>query len=72
MIKVEPEGTSNLGHYAAEATLHYKDGYTFDGVPTGRYVISGHPKSSRKAEFTDKQIIEVKGGQDVEVKLKAK
>jgi|GEM_PF-2415144 hypothetical protein len=72
MIEVEPEGTSNLGHYAAEATLHDKDGYTFDGVPTGRYFISGHPKSSRKAEFTEKQIIQVKGGQDVEVKLKAK
>jgi hypothetical protein len=72
VVHMEPEGGPAVGKWSGSGNIDPKNEITYENVPPGRYVLRGRPNPGGRDEETDPVAIELKGGQTVEVVLRAK
>lgn len=72
IVEIEPEGGSAIGKWGGSAKIDANNLVSFENVPPGRYVLTGHPNPSRADQRTKPLTIDLKGGQTAEIKLPAK
>ncbi|MHB1038173.1 MAG: carboxypeptidase regulatory-like domain-containing protein [Pirellulales bacterium] len=72
LVEIEPEGGSKIGTWGGSGRIDADGGISFQNVPPGRYVLTGHPNPSSADQRTAPLAVELKGGQTLEVKLGAK
>ena len=72
IVEIEPEGGSTIGKWGGSANIDANNLVSFENVPPGRYVLTGHPNPSRADQQTKPLAIDLKGGQTAEIKLPAK
>ena len=72
IVEIEPKGGSVIGKWDGSANIDANNLVSFENVPPGRYVLTGHPNPSRADQQTKPLAIDLKGGQTAEIKLPAK
>jgi hypothetical protein len=72
IVAIEPEGGNAVGTYGGSGNIDKKNQMFFQTVPPGKYILTGHPNPSSENENTEPVTVELKGGESLEVKLKAK
>ena len=72
IVHVEPEGGAAIGEWLASGRIGAENRIVFEDVPTGRYLVYGHPNPSSDYQKTDRIAIDLRGGQTVQVLLQAK
>jgi hypothetical protein len=72
IVSIAPEGGEVVGSYGGSGNIDSGNQMTFEIVPPGRYVLRGRPNPGSDAEETGPVTVDLKGGQAVEVTLKAK
>ncbi len=72
MVKVDPEGGPAIGKYGAAGDVDPTNQIFLENVPPGRYVIVGRPNPSSGEDRSEPLVVELKGGQAVEVVIFAK
>ena len=72
MVKVDPEGGPAIGKYGAAGDIDPANQIFLENVPPGRYVIVGRPNPSSGEVRSEPLVVELKGGQAVEVVIFAK
>jgi len=71
-VQIEPEGGAAVGKYSGSGDIDDQNQVVFNGVPPGRYVLVGRPNPDTGDHRTEPVAIELKGGQEAEVKVLAK
>jgi hypothetical protein len=72
MVSLTPEGGDVIESYGGSGNIDARNQMTFEVVPPGRYVLRGRPNPGSDAEETGPVTVDLKGGQAVEVTLKAR
>ena len=72
MVKVDPEGGPAIGKYGAAGDIDPANQIFQENVPPGRYVIVGRPNPSSGEDRPEPLVVELKGGQAVEVVIFAR
>jgi hypothetical protein len=70
--RISPEGGDVVGSYGGSGNIDAKDQMSFPILPPGRYMLTGRPNSGSDSEEVGPVTIDVKGGQEEQVQLKAK
>jgi hypothetical protein len=69
IISIEPEGGSRVGTWGGSANVQENGTFTFQGVPPGRYRISGHPNPQSGKYQADEKWVDVASAKTVEVQI---
>ena len=70
IVEVEPRGDSKVGSWGGSATVKDDGTYEFTNVPPGEYRITSRPNpGSSNRQYAPEQIVTVKPGPPVEVKV---
>jgi hypothetical protein len=69
IVEIEPEGGSKVGSWGGSATINASNQTQFSNVPPGRYVLRGKPNPTGEDEITKPQLVELNGGEEIEVTL---
>ncbi|MDB5337536.1 MAG: hypothetical protein JWN70_3155 [Planctomycetaceae bacterium] len=72
MVEVEPEGGNAIGTYGGTATIDAKNVFVFENVPSGKYVVKGHPNPTSEREVTEALKIDLRDVKAADVTIKAK
>lgn len=72
IVAIEPESGSAVGKWGGSGKIDTDNQISFDNVPPGRYVLTGHPNPCKGDRGTKPVTIDLKGGQTAEIKLPAK
>ena len=72
MVSIKPEGGEVVGSYGGSGNIDAQDRMTFENVPPGKYFLQGRPNPGSDGEQTELIAIELKGGQVLQIRLKAK
>jgi hypothetical protein len=72
MVHLEPEGGEQIGKWSGGGSIDASNVITFEGVPEGRYVVSGRPNPGREDQQTKPVPVDLKGGETTQVTIKAK
>jgi hypothetical protein len=72
LVQIAPEGGEKIGSWGGSGNINDKNHITYDGVPPGRYVLSGRPNPGSVNQQTEPVTVELKGGETTKVTLKAK
>ena len=72
IVEVEPEGGNAIGTYGGSAKIDAKNVFTFENVPSGKYVVKGHPNPSSEREVTEALNINLQYVTAADVTIKAK
>lgn len=71
IVRMEPEGGAAVGKWSGSGNINAGDQISFHDVPPGRYVLRGQPNPSSEGEQSKPIMIDLKGGQTVEITLTA-
>lgn len=71
IANLTPEGGEKVGSWGGSAKIDDKDTARFKGVPPGRYLLNVRPNPSNGADQLKEQIVELKGGEETKVVVKA-
>lgn len=69
VITIEPEGGSEVGRWGGSGQIDAANQITYSNVPPGRYVLRGLPNPARENEITKPQLVELRGGEEIDVTL---
>ena len=72
MVSIKPEGGEVIGSYGGSGNIDAKNQMNFEILPPGRYFLSGRPNPGSDQEETEPVTVDVKGGQALEITLKAR
>ncbi len=72
IVNLEPEAGNVVGSYGGAGHIDDKNQMIFKDVPPARYVVYGQPNPGSANQRTDRETIDLKGGQTIEIKLNAK
>jgi hypothetical protein len=72
VVQIEPEGGSVVGSWGGSGNIDAKDQISFKGMPPGKYTLKGRPNPGSDNQETEAVTVEIKGGDDAKVTLKAK
>jgi hypothetical protein len=72
LVEMEPEGGSAVGKWGGSGMIDAAGQITFKNVPPGKYVVKGRPNPGSEKEITGPVTVELKGGEQSEVRLQAK
>jgi len=72
MVELEPEGGNVVGSYGGSATIDGNNGFTFENVPPGKYVVKGHPSRYQEREVSEAVKVDLQGDNAEDVTIKAK
>jgi hypothetical protein len=72
IVEMEPEGGNVIGSYGGSGNINEKNQMSFKNVPPGKYILKGHPNPSSGDQNTESVTVDLKGGEKIEVQLKAK
>ncbi|WP_165253539.1 carboxypeptidase-like regulatory domain-containing protein [Paludisphaera soli] len=72
VVKISPEGGDVVGSFGGSGNIDAENRMNFTVLPPGRYVLTGRPNPGSDSEEVGPVMIDVKGGQQAEVTLKAK
>jgi hypothetical protein len=70
LVKIEPEGGEAVGKYGGSGSINEKNEIAFKSVPPGKYTLKGQPNPSSAEQSTEPLLIDLKGGDDVELVIK--
>jgi hypothetical protein len=72
VVHMEPEGGAAVGKWSGSGNIDAQGQITYQNVPPGRYIVRGRPNPSGDDEQIDPITVDLKGGQTIEVTIKAK
>jgi hypothetical protein len=72
IVQITPEGGDAVGKYGGSGNINAQNEIVFRSVPPGRYTLQGQPNPSSADEHTEPVTVDLKGGETIEVTLKAK
>jgi hypothetical protein len=72
IVQIAPEGGEAVGSYGGSGNINAQQQIAFENVPPGRYVLHGRPNPGSDDQQTEAVTVDLKGGQALEVTLKAK
>jgi hypothetical protein len=72
IVQIQPEGGEAVGKFGGSGNIDAANQISYKDVPPGRYVLQGQPNPSSGDQRTEPVTIDLKGGQAVDVTLRAK
>ncbi len=72
LINMKPEGGEKIGSWGGSANIDADGQHTFEGVPPGKYIITGRPNPGSDNQETAPETVDLKGGKTLELTIKAK
>jgi len=72
IVHIEPEGGSAVGTWGGSGQIDANNEIAFSDVPPGRYVLTGQPNPSTEGQRTKPLRVELKGGQSIDIRLRAR
>jgi hypothetical protein len=72
IVMIEPEGGEVVGSYGGSGNIDAENQVVFRNVPPGRYTLKGRPNPGSTDEETKPVAVELKGGEEEGITLKAK
>jgi hypothetical protein len=72
IVKLAPEGGEVVGSYGGSAQIDADRRASFESIPPGRYIVRGRPNPGSDDEETAPLTVELKGGEKVDLLLRAR
>ncbi|MDX1966471.1 MAG: carboxypeptidase-like regulatory domain-containing protein [Planctomycetaceae bacterium] len=72
IVHVIPEGGEKVGKWSGSGNIDAEGGITYEDIPPGRYVVRGRPNPGSDAQQTPDVLLDLKGGKQTEVTIKAR
>jgi hypothetical protein len=74
MAEISPEAGRKTGSWSGGSQVKADGSFEFKGVPPGKYLVTAHPNPGPviRGKDPNEKLIEVKGGETVEVEIKVK
>lgn len=72
MVHIAPEGGEKVGSWGGSGNIDAKDQIKFEHIPPGKYVLRGQPNPGSANQSTEQVTVDLKGGDEAKVALKAK
>lgn len=72
IVHIAPEGGEKVGSWGGSGNIDAENQITFKNVPPGRYVLTSRPNPGSAKQETEPVTVELKGGDEAKVTLKAK
>lgn len=72
LVSIEEQGGAKVGSWGGSANLKPEGFVEFKNIPPGLYVVKGRPNPGSSREETDPKLLELKGGEQIELELVAK
>jgi hypothetical protein len=69
IVEIEPEGGSRVGSWGGSGQIDAENQITYSNIPPGRYMLTGKPNPTREDEVTKPRLIELRGGEELEITL---
>ena len=71
MVELKPEGGERVGAWSGSGNVDGEGKLEWDYIPPGRYVLTGRPNPGREVDRTEPLMLELIGGEQTEVTVKA-
>ncbi|QDU54361.1 carboxypeptidase-like regulatory domain-containing protein [Aeoliella mucimassa] len=72
LVEIEPEGGNAVGKWGGSSQIDANNQATFQNIPPGTYEVWGHPNPTNESQHTERQTVEIKGGETLTREIKAK
>lgn len=72
LVRIAPEGGEKVGSWGGSGNIDAQDQIKFEHIPPGKYVLRGQPNPGSENDATDAVTVDLKGGDEATVTLKAK
>jgi hypothetical protein len=72
IVHIEPEAGGGVGSWGGSGNLNAENQIKFEHIPPGKYVLKGQPNPGSANQATDPVTVDLKGGDESKVTLKAK
>jgi hypothetical protein len=72
IVMIDPEGGGGVGTWGGSGSIDPKDQIKFEHIPPGKYVLKGRPNPGSTDQETESLTVDLKGGDEQKVTLKAK
>ena len=69
LVEIEPEGGTKIGSWGGSGQIDAENRIVYRDVPPGRYRLTGKPNPSRAADVSPPRIIDLIGGEDLQITL---
>lgn len=72
IVRIAPEGGEVVGSWGGSGSIDPENKIDFKDIPPGKYILTGRPNPGSDTQETEPVTVDLKGGEEAKVTLKAK